>query len=159
MPFIREHQGYKINYDLTKHQFYAEDKEGQTVAEAKTEAEVEGFLKKLTKKVFKRIPTIERGHLFVRVGEITSVVKEAGHHGRGQTSVWFMYRDERGRAQRSKINLAYKDLFRQTTENMEVVHRIQALVTQVKRLEEEIDAAMEELTSPITEENIFEGGE
>lgn len=149
MVKIKTGDGYEIHYDEGRKLFVGLI-DGQEVAEAKSQQEVEDFIKKLTKAKFKRLPVIKRVYEGFYRGEITSVVKGEGYYG-ATMGVWFV-RDD---GMREKNRLQPKTFYQATPHNLTIAAIVGGLVEQIGKLKADINEHLDRLTDPITTENIL----
>jgi len=146
---IGEIRGYSMYYDPGTRRFYLKDSDGNQVAEAATQDQLEDKAKRLSKKKYKLpMPVLKRAYQGSRIerGQITSVNID------GYGSVMTTIEGQRRKEQLDRMDGRYHYLFAVTPHNETVVSKVNELGEKRDAIEKEIKEATEQLEKPITRE-------
>lgn len=133
-------EGYTIGYDPRGKEFYLKDSEGEVVGQGKTQEDVEEQAKKLSKSGFKPIAAFRKGLLELNGGRVTSLNmadNSVRFSADGKSSV--------------KVSLRYdRGLFELTAHNELIKHKVDALLVESHKTEEQIKELLNQLDKPIS---------
>lgn len=140
-------KGHTIVYNPDRKLFVLEDAEGNNLASAPTQAELEEKANKLWKQKYKfPVPAVYlMGSLYYKKGRITSLNPEA-------REVYFSFEDKDSYGTREKIRLSRADLYELTDANVQLCDQIDHYRGQIKELEAKINSLMKQFEKPITPE-------
>jgi len=147
---IGEIRGYSMYYDPGTRRFNLHDSDGNQVADAATQDQLEEKAKRLSKKKHKLpMPVLKRAYQGSQIerGQITSLNIDDGYG-----SVMATIEGRRGKERLDRADGRYHYLFAVTPHNEAVVSKVNALAEKRDAIGEEIKEATAQLEKPITRE-------